>query len=1792
MLYLSAIGKKLDESLIAGTLDTITSQLQALLRDEFLDTTLRLIFGQLSETELEATKTFLRDLANGEHPVQVEVVPAMTLHGAWGAFSAANRMIYISESLLDVTLWRQVLLEELGHYIDAQIHETDAPGDEGALFAAIVQGQTLTGAQVVSLQAEQDTGAIVVNGQSVNVEFAAEYGSVTLNGDLSDWTATDRLVSQSGYEIYGKYTGNAYVFAVKSDTNAISTGTTFFLNTDQNLATGQSYGADYFVNVFTDQQPYLYTGDGTYLKLIDHAYSTDRLTVEFAIPTTDLGSPTAINFLGDINDLVYFPADYSSGFQYTLSSVAAPPPQTVFGTITLDGNLNDWSTSDRLDYLPGTSQPGYESYGKYTGDAFVFAIKAPTGTTIGQNTTIWIDSDRNSSTGYQIFQPSGAFGGFGGAEFQINIDPDGKAYLYQATGTNSLQRVNTPLSVAFDSAQQIWEVAVPTTLLGSTPAAMNLYADMNNTAFLPGDYTLNHYTVFANKVLPTRTDISKKIGIIYSETSANQYFSKTAYSQLLMSVQDEAMMAGIPFDLLTEADLTDLSKLVNYDALVFPSFQNVSRANLQTIQDNLTDAVYQYGISLIAAGNFMTNDETGAALPDAYSRMRTLLNLQPTAFGTSNVSLKTSDVSNPVLQGYATSETIRDYINVGWNAYTSVDATRPVTTLVNQTVNSGTYNAVVTTQTGGKNVHFATEGYLGDTNLLWQALQWTTYGNQPSVKLSLTRQNSLFLSRNDMDTSQEASEVRGIYDRMLPILDQWKSAYNFVGSYYINIGNNPAGGEYTDWSVSKPYYDRILTAGNEIGTHSYTHFYEYQGYTPPENTNVATDAQLEFEFNQSQQVIEQQLGISVTGAALPGAPETLETALKIIQYFDYISGGYSGVGAGYPNAFGYLAPGQSAVYLAPNLYFDFTLIEFGIPVYDAATGTYVPQKLTADQAKTEWIRQWNEVTAHAHKPIAMMPWHDYGPTNWANVGYTTEMFTGLIEAAYNSGAEFTTLQDASQRIKTFEQSRLVVDSTNNTVTATVTPAAGTSLGQFGLDLGTGFTIKSVNNWYAYDNDTVFLPANGGTFTINLGNTPDDVTRITTLPMRAELLSLNGNGEDLQFSFIGDGQVILDLKNPTGMQLTVQGADSYSLVGEILTLNFNPLNYLNPLVPRTVNVDLSPAYNTILGTTGNDRLTATANPDRILANAGNDTVTSTIANAQQKDFFDGSTGTDTLVLAEGTADTALTLTVETATNQLSGIPDLTVQNFEIFNFSGFLGRLTATGGSGNDSITAGAGNDVLNGGDGNDTLNGGAGNDTLDGGAGTNVLAGGTGDDTYIVSIATNTITEASGAGIDTVLASVSYTLVNNIENLTLTGTDAINGTGNGLNNVLTGNSADNLLNGGGGIDTLIGGAGNDTYVVNSTTEVIIELENGGIDTVTASVAYSLSAHVENLTLSGTNNVSGTGNDLNNVMLGNSGNNTLNGNAGNDTLIGGAGNDTYVVDSLGDRITELAGQGTDTVQSSITWTLDDNLENLTLTGSDAIDGTGNSLNNTITGNSGDNLLTGGGGNDRLVGGLGNDTYRVDAGDTTVEQVNAGIDLVLASVTWTLSANLENLVLTGTTAINGSGNGLNNIITGNDANNALTGNGGNDSLDGGNGNDSLSGGAESDTLNGGTGNDSLTGNGGADVLVGGVGDDTLSLGSSDSAVDTVIYNAGDGSDTVTQFVRTGTSVDLLQFNEISAIDVVASGNSTVFRLGDGVAGNAGFGSGAVLVTLNGVTGFTAANISSNISQGTVPTTFNFS
>jgi Ca2+-binding RTX toxin-like protein len=741
----------------------------------------------------------------------------------------------------------------------------------------------------------------------------------------------------------------------------------------------------------------------------------------------------------------------------------------------------------------------------------------------------------------------------------------------------------------------------------------------------------------------------------------------------------------------------------------------------------------------------------------------------------------------------------------------------------------------------------------------------------------------------------------------------------------------------------------------------------------------------------------------------------------------------------------------------------------------------------------------------------------------------------------------------------------------------------------------------------------------------------------------------GAGNDTYF-VDNPGDVILE--DPGG------GFDTVFASGDFVSSG----NVENIIIVGQSNVNITgdDADNVIDGNDGNNTLNGSGGNDTLNGGNGNDTLNG----GEGNDALSGGAGDDTLDGGNGND----TLNGENGNDTLRGSAGNDVLN----------------GGEGNDLLDGGAGDDTLNGNGGNDTLLGGTGNDRLDGGTGADSMNGGAGNDTFIIDNPGDTVTEAPGQGNDTVFANRSFTLGPTLENLVLTGTENLSGVGNAGDNSITGNSGSNSLQGGGGNDYLDGGAGsdameggegNDTYVVDSFGDTITENVGQGIDTVISTLDIaSLGSNLENLVLGGTGNSFGIGNTDDNVITGNSGNNTMAGDDGDDTLIGGAGddfldggegtdsliggvgNDVYVVNDPNDSIEEDAGGGIDTVRSSIDFSLSANVENLSLQGEADLSGTGNDADNQIFGTIGNNALSGGGGNDTLIGdagndtldggtgadtligGTGDDTYTVDnSSDSITEAEGEGFDQVNSSASIDLStngANVENLTLTGTSSINGTGNGLDNVIVGNSGNNTLAGGGGNDTIDGGAGADTMSGGAGddifilddvrdralenanqgidiafaggtsgiftigdnvefltlqgsndiggaggntantivgnsganaisggggddvllgndgNDILNGGDGNDVLEGGAGIDAMTGGAGDDSFFV---DDPGDTVTEQANGGTDTVTanSDYSLGANIENLTLTGTEADDFSGTGNDA----NNTIVGNAG-------------------------------------
>ncbi|CAH0180723.1 hypothetical protein [Roseomonas sp. CECT 9278] len=443
------------------------------------------------------------------------------------------------------------------------------------------------------------------------------------------------------------------------------------------------------------------------------------------------------------------------------------------------------------------------------------------------------------------------------------------------------------------------------------------------------------------------------------------------------------------------------------------------------------------------------------------------------------------------------------------------------------------------------------------------------------------------------------------------------------------------------------------------------------------------------------------------------------------------------------------------------------------------------------------------------------------------------------------------------------------------------------------------------------------------------------------------------------------------------------------------------------------------------------------------------------------------------------------------------------------------------------------------------------------------LRGAAGDDTYVIN-RKDVIVELANGGIDKVESSINYTLGANIENLTLTGRANLLGIGNGANNIIAGNAGNNRLLGQAGNDTLNGGLGNDTLEGSIGNDRL--QGDGGTDSLVG------------------------GND----------NDTLDGGTGTDTAFGGTGNDLYVVDDVTDIVSEAgaASNGSDTIQSSVSWTLEfaPTIEHLVLTGTAGLGGAGNAVANIIIGNAGanelsgadgndtlrgeggidtlvggnaDDVLDGGAGGDSMAGGNGNDLYIADDSiDITIELAGpaGGIDTIQSSVNWVLQANFEHLTLTGIASF-GRGNQAANIITGTALTNSLVGDAGNDTIEGGGGGDFLTGGAGSDRLTGGTGVDRFTFDSriGSDIVTDFVsGADRLSvrmaaiaIGDGDTLVEgTVVRGApggfGVGAEVVV-FTANGGALDAAGAAARigSATGAYAVGDSRLFAIDDGVS-----------------------------------------
>ena len=532
-------------------------------------------------------------------------------------------------------------------------------------------------------------------------------------------------------------------------------------------------------------------------------------------------------------------------------------------------------------------------------------------------------------------------------------------------------------------------------------------------------------------------------------------------------------------------------------------------------------------------------------------------------------------------------------------------------------------------------------------------------------------------------------------------------------------------------------------------------------------------------------------------------------------------------------------------------------------------------------------------------------------------------------------------------------------------------------------------------------------------------------------------------------------------------------------------------------------------NTIFGYAGNDFIAGRGGNDDLRGEAGNDVL---IGDAGS-DRLDGGPGIDTAYYAGSASSSASFVFADLLFPGLNaGLDAVGDTYFEIENLQGTLFDDHLGGNDFANTIFGYNGNDLIAGRGGNDDLRGEIGNDVLIGDAGSDRLDGGPGIDTAYYAFSTSIVfADLLFPGLNAGLDAVGDTYFE-IENLQGTLYDDHLG-GNDFANTIFGYDGNDFIAGRGGDDDLRGEIGNDN------------------------------------------------------LIGEAGNDVLDGGVGADAMTGGIGSDSYYVDNAGDLVIENANDGVDTVNASIDYGLAPNVEFLVLQGNADLQGYGNALANTIIGNSGSNLINGGAGADLMLGFAGNDTFFVDdAGDQALENTNEGNDTVFASVHFTLSDSVENLILQGGTDLQGYGNTGANVLYGNTGNNLLNGGGGADLMVGGTGNDTyfvddtsdsafevagqgndtvfttanyglaanvenliLQGSAglqaygnnQANVIYGNAGNNLINAAGGIDLMVGGAGDDTYFV---DDPSDSCFEVANEGNDAVFAFCNYGLAADV--------------------------------------------------------------------
>jgi Ca2+-binding RTX toxin-like protein len=1542
-------------------------------------------FGQVFNTSFGSTynitaSEILRSqwkTGNFSQLPQIKVISSSILRGANGAYASSNNTIYLSDKFLataSVASLKSALLQEIGHYVDAQINKVDSAGDEGAIFSELVQGYSLNAQTLNALKAKNDHATITVNGQVIQVEeqnFTGTSGDDSIIGTSTN----DTINSGLGYDTVDGGAGTDLLIVDYSSKKSFSSSLTSNGTGGFNGYFDASYSYTTRVNFSNIEQfqitgtgvaDTIYTGDGN--DIINSGGGNDIISTGAGNDTINGGAGNDAIYAGSGSDIVNGGTGIDTLVNDLSSSISNLTWDTT-GTTVISPTGGSYTNIEAYNITTGSGNDTIKLKGGYNDSINTGVGNDTINAGLGNDTVngevgtdlLILDYSSNSYSGISTSLTTNSAGGLNG-------------YFYAYNNFGGTDRVD------FISIEQfnITGTGVGDTIytgdgndiINSGGGNDTIYASLGNDTVNGGDGIDTLYDDFSTSTSNLTFDTTGTTAVIPTGSS---YTNIEAFGITTGSGNDTIKLKGSYNDTINTGAGNDtintglgrdnVNGEVGTDLLILDYSSN-SNGGIQS--SITTNSAGGFNGSFYANNNFggtygtdrvdFTSIEqfniTGTGIADTIYTASGNDTINSGAgndtiyAGLGNDTVNGGDGIDTLFDDFSTSTSNLTFDTTGTTAviptgssYTNIESFGITTGSGNDTIKlKGSYGDNINTGAGNDTINSglgrdAVNGEVG-TDLLILDYSSNSYGG---IQSSITTNsaggfNGSFSASNNFGgtdsvnfTSIEQFNITGtgIADTIYTA-----SGNDTINSgagndtIYAGLGNDTVNGGdgidtlFDDFSTSTSNltFDTTGTTAVIPTGSSYTNIESFGITTGSGNDTIKLKGSYGDNINTG-------AGNDTINSGLGRDAVNGEVGTDLL-ILDYSSNSYGGIQSSITTN---SAGGFNGSFSASNNFGGTDSVNFTSIEQFNITGTGI--------ADTIYTASGNDIIngGVGNDTINAGAGNDtIDGTDGANFNGEIDILSGgtgndlfilgtATNAYYDDGNVLTNGSDDYANIIDFNSGDIIqLQGTSSNYLLTVVGAdtqilidkPGTEpdelIGIVRNQTSLSLTATSFN-YIA----SVTLP------TITLAVSPNSVVEdgatnlvytFTRSGATTNALTVNytvGSSAtfNIDYTQIGaasftetTGSITFAAGSSTAILTIDPTADTNIESDETIALTLTSgTSYTigtNYAIAGTITNDDTNPGNIITGTDANETFTATIQQDIINAQGGNDSITSTFANLQQNDSVTGGLGTDTLIITGGTVNDTIAFDFSSNQFDLSGIT-AAIADIENFDFSTFVGTVNFFGTTDDNTIKSGSGNDDLSGGDGNDTL---------DGGTGADNLIGGNGNDTYIVDNANDMIVEYFNQGIDTVQSALTYTLKTNVENLTLTGTTAINGTGNTLNNTITGNSANNILtglagndilNGGLGADTLIGGVGNDTYYVDNVADVVTENLNEGTDIVNSSVTYTLSNNIETLILTGTTAIDGTGNTLDNTITGNGANNTLIGAAGIDTLTGNAGNDILV-----------------------------------------------------------------------------------------------------------------------------------------------------------------------------------------------------------------------------------------------------------------------------------------------------------